>query len=44
VVEHSAVNRRVVGSNPTRGVKDRNRFGFCLFSIFQYKSTSLLLI
>ena len=21
VVEHSAVNRRVVGSNPTRGVK-----------------------
>ena len=21
-VEHSAVNRRVVGSNPTRGVKD----------------------
>ena len=24
MVEHSAVNRRVVGSSPTRGVKDEN--------------------
>ena len=28
VVEHSAVNRRVVGSNPTRGVKTKTRSCF----------------
>ncbi len=33
MAEHSAVNRRVVGSNPTRGAKEKApKFGAFLFN------------
>ncbi len=32
MVEHSAVNRRVVGSNPTRGAKKSPKYGAFLFN------------
>ncbi len=35
VVEHSAVNRGVVGSSPTRGVKKPVNINVCGFFLFQ---------
>ena len=37
MVEHSAVNRRVVGSSPTRGArKSRNQFGIFYFEEYMF--------
>ena len=38
VVEHSAVNRRVVGSNPTRGAKSFKRGSFLMIGMRAYSS------
>ena len=37
-VEHSAVNRRVVGSNPTRGAKSFKRGSFLMTGMRAYSS------